>query len=173
MRRAVLAVVLAAVALAGCEDGDEVQTPVDTVQPESRDEGIQATGQLDGARVAISRANPTVIVGDCDANDGFDDDLCILARTIDGVSINLVVENPDVLVAGETVDAGVRCSTGCDEVTDGAVVELRVDGEPTPVVRGRLDVEEAGPRWIARFELFLVDGGRLSGTFDVAPTPIG
>lgn len=173
MRRAMLVATAAVLVLAGCESGDEVQTPVDAVQPESRDEGIQATGQFDGARVAISRANPTVVVGDCDANDGLDEDLCILARTIDGVSITLVIENPAVLRPGESVDAGASCAaTDCDGVSDGAVVELRIEGERIPVTRGTLQVEEAGPRWVADFELFVPDG-RLNGTFDVAPTPIG
>ena len=171
MRRAVLVVAAVALVLGGCESGDEVQTPVDAVQPESRDEGIQATGLLDGARVAISRANPTVVVGDCDANDGLDEDLCILARTIDGVSFNLVVENPAVLVPGETVDAGASCTTACDDVREAAVVELRIDGDRVPVTRGTLQVEEAGPRWVADFDLSFRDG-RLDGTFDVAPTPI-
>lgn len=171
MRRAVLVVAAVALALTGCEDGDEVQTPVDAVQPESRDEGIQATGLLDGARVAISRGNPTVVLGDCDANDGLDEDLCILARTIDGISVNLVIENPAVLVPGERVPAGIDCSGGCDEVTEGAVVEVRTDGGVRPVRRGSINVREAGPRWIADFDLMLPDGDRLQGTFDVAPTP--
>lgn len=173
MRRSVLGVTLLAAVLAGCESGDQVQTQVDTVQPASRDAGIQATGLLDGGRVAISRGNPTVVVGDCDANDGLDDDLCILSRTINGRSINLVIENPAVLVPGETVDAGIDCNVDCDEVTEGAVVELRIDGEVRPVLRGSLSVREAGPRWIADFDLFLPFGDNLSGTFDVAPTPIG
>lgn len=173
MRRGVLAVATVALVLAGCEDGDEVQTSVDAVQPESRDEGIQATGLLDGARVAISRGNPTVVVGDCDANDGLDEDLCILARTIDGLTVNLVIENPGVLVPGETVEAGIACSTGCDAITEGAVVELRIDGDVRPVRRGTITVAEAGPRWIADFDLVLPFGDRLRGAFDVAPTPIG
>ena len=173
MRRVLLGVAVLATLLAGCESGDEVQLPVDTVQPASRDEGISATGLLDGARVAISRGNPTVVVGDCDANDGLDEDLCILSRTIDGRSVNLVIENPAVLVPGETVDAGVDCNVGCDDVTAGAVVEVRVDGDARPVQRGTLTVREAGPRWIADFDLVLPFGDELSGTFDVAPTPIG
>lgn len=173
MRRLVLGVAVLAFALAGCEDGDEVVTPVEAIQPEGRDDGIQATGLLDGSRVAISRGNPIVVVGDCDANDGFDDDLCILSRTIDGLEINLVVENPAVLVPGETVEAGIDCSFGCDDVTEGAVVELRVDGEVRPVQRGTLTVREAGPRWIADFDLVLSFGDNLKGTFDVAPTPVG
>ena len=173
MRRVLLGVVVLTAMLAGCESGDQVQTPLDTVQPASRDEGISATGLLDGARVAISRGNPTVVLGDCDANDGLDEDLCILSRTIDGRGINLVIENPDVLVPGETVEAGVACSVACDDVTSGAVVEVRVDGDVRSVQRGTITVREAGPRWIADFDLVLPFGDELSGTFDVAPTPIG
>lgn len=173
MRRGLLLLVVAALVLAGCEDSDEVQALVDAVQPESRDEGIQATGLLDGARVAISRGNPTVVLGDCDANDGLDVDLCILARTISGTSVNLVIENPDVLVPGEQVPAGIECSGGCDDVTEGAVVEVRTDGEVRPVRRGSITVREAGPRWIADFDLVLPAGDRLQGTFDVAPTSRG
>lgn len=173
MRRGVvLAVALAllAVGMVGCED-DEGASPTAVVQPASRDEGIQATGTLDGQRVAISRGNPTVVVGDCDADDGLDDDLCILSRTIDGRSVNLVIENPAALVPGETVPAGTDCSGGCDDVTAGVVAEFRVDGDVRPVERGTVTVTEAGPRWIADFDLVLVDGDRLIGTFDVAPTP--
>lgn len=160
--------------LAACDDGGtDAPAVTDAVQPQSRDEGIQATGTLDGARVAISRGNPTVVVGDCDANDGLDEDLCIIARTIDGVTVNLVIENPAVLVPGETVAAGVECSSDCDEVTAGAVVEVRVGGDARPVERGSLTVAEAGPRWIADFDLALQGGDRLIGGFDVVPTPPG
>lgn len=170
MRRLVTAAAVAVLAfgLAACDEGAIVD--LETVQPEGRDDGIQATGLLDGKRVAISRGNPTVVLGDCDANDGLDQDLCILGRTIDGLDVNLVIENPDVLVPGETVDAGIDCSFGCDDVTEGAVVEVRVNGEVRDVERGTLTVREAGPRWIADFDLVLSFGDNLSGTFDVVPT---
>jgi hypothetical protein len=168
----VVAAVVAAVALTGCEDGDGDDVPLvtDVQPPPSPDAGIQATGTLDGQRVAISRGNPIVVVGDCDANDGLDEDLCILSRTIDGRSVNLVVENPAVLVPGETVQV-VTCDAGCDEVTDGVVVELRLDDGVRPAEGGRLVVAEAGPRWIAEFDLRLPSGDRLIGSFDVEPTP--
>lgn len=174
MRRGVLLVaVLALLAggAVGCEDAEDGPSPTDVVQPASRDEGIQATGTLDGQRVAISRGRPTVVVGDCDANDGLDRDLCIVARTINGRGVTLVIENPAVLVPGETITAGTACSGGCDDVTDGVVAEFRIDGEARPVQRGSLTVAEAGPRWIADFDLVLPGGDRLIGTFDVAPTP--
>lgn len=172
MRRVMLGVLLAALVLSGCEEGDDVQLPVDTVQPESGEDGIQATGLLDGSRVAISRGYPTVVVGDCDANDGLDEDVCIVARTIDGISVTMVIENPDVLVPGETVEAGVRCSVDCDDVTEGAVVEFRIDGEVRQVQRGTFTVEQAGPRWVADFDLELPFGDGLQGSFDVAATPL-
>ena len=163
--------VLLAGAAVGCEDAEEGPSPTDVVQPASRDEGIQATGTLDGQRVAISRGSPTVVVGDCDANDGLDRDLCIIARTINGRSVTLVIENPAALVPGETIAAGTACSGGCDGVTGGIVAEFRIDGETRAVERGSLTVAEAGPRWIADFDLVLTGGDRLIGTFDVAPTP--
>lgn len=163
----VVVLALLAVGMAGC--GDDETAPVQPVTPNSRDQGIQATGTLDGQRVAISRGNPTVVVGDCDASDGLDRDLCILARTISGQSINLVIENPAVLVPGETVTAGVECTGACDDVTAGAVAELRIDGDVRPVERGSVTVAEAGPRWIGEFDLVLSGGDRLIGTFDVEP----
>ena len=171
MRRLVTAAAVAVLAcgLAACDEGAIVD--LETVQPEGRDDGIQATGLLDGKRVAISRGNPRVVLGDCDVADGIDEDLCILARTIDGLNVELVIENPAVLLPGETVAAGVDCSFACDDVTEGAVVEVRLDSAVRDVERGSLTVREAGPRWIADFDLDLSFGDNLSGTFDVAPTP--
>lgn len=175
MRRSVVLMVVLAllsVGAVGCEDGEDGPSPTDVVEPASRDEGIQATGTIDGQRVAISRGNPTVVVGDCDANDGLDDDLCILSRTIAGRSVNLVIENPTVLVPGETISVhAAECGSDCDEVTAGVVAEFRIDGQVRPVERGTVTVAEAGPRWIADFDLVLDMGDRLIGTFDVAPTP--
>jgi len=169
-----LAVVALVGVLAGCSDEvGQVPSVTDVVIPESRDQGIQATGTLDGARVAISRGNPTVVVGDCDANDGLDEDLCILARTIDGLSVNVVVENPAVLVPGEVVEIVASCVGACDDVTDGAVVDVRIGGDSRRAERGSLTVGEAGPRYIADFDIRLVGGDRLIGTFDVVPSPLG
>lgn len=166
----VLACVLA-VGLAACEDDAPGEEPAitDPSLPESMDTGIQATGTLDGQRAAISRGNPTVIRGDCDANDGPDDDLCILGRTIEGRDVNLVVENPAVLTAGEELDV-VTCNVACDQVTDGVVVEVRVNGDVRPATRGRLTVSQAGERYAADFDLTMPFGDRLIGTFDVEPS---
>lgn len=165
-----VAVVLA-LGLAGCDDEDAPQEPsvTDASLPESSDTGIQATGTLDGQRAAISRGNPTVILGDCDANDGVDDDLCILGRTIEGRDVDLVIENPAVLEAGTTFDIAT-CNVACDGVTDGVVAEVRVNGDTRPVTRGSMTVSQAADRYAAEFDLTLPFGDRLIGRFDVEPT---
>jgi len=167
MRTRLVAVALLALLGTGCVDGEAAQQ----AQPVSGQDGMRATGVLDGARIAISRGSPIVVLGDCDPNDGLDRDLCMLVRTIDGLQINLVVENPDALVAGEELPIAERAcgESGCDEITDVAVVILRVDGRELPVQGGRVDVREAGPRYAAEFDLRLPDAERLTGDFDVAP----
>lgn len=173
--RALLAPALAcvlALGLAACDDEDAPAEPsiTDPSLPESSDTGIQATGTLDGQRAAISRGNPTVVRGDCDANDGVDDDLCVLGRTIDGRDVNLVIENPAVLAAGEMLDV-VTCNVACDDVTDGVVAEVRVNGDVRAVTRGSITVSQAGERYAAEFDFTLPFSDRLIGRFDVAPTP--
>lgn len=161
---AVLAAVLAVTATA-CGDGGSVER----VDPVSADEGIQATGRLDGDRVAISRGAPIVIVGDCDPEDGADEDLCILARTIDGIEVTLVVENRDALVAGEEVEVGrASCVDGCDSITDEVIARLEVGDEAVEVTGGSFDVAADGPRYVADFTLELPFGDRLRGRFDVS-----
>lgn len=165
--RPLLAAVLAALLLGGCVDGEGAQQQ----QPSGTDDGLRATGLLDGARVAISRGNPIVVDGDCDPNQGLDEDLCILVRTIDGLELNLVVENPALLVPGAVLEVDERdCGdTGCDDVDDVLVLELRVDGVPRPVERGRVEVSQADDeRVAAQFDLFLSAGDRLTGEFDIA-----
>lgn len=175
MRTRLVAVALLALLGAGCVDDEGAQQ----AQPVSGQDGLRATGVLDGARIAISRGSPTVVLGDCDPNEGLDRDLCMLVRTIDGLQINLVIENPDALVAGEELPIGERAcgETGCDGITDVAVVFLRVNGEQLPVEGGRLVVRETGPRYAAEFDLRLPNGERLTGEFDVSPPrvqpPIG
>lgn len=153
--------------LGGCVDADGAQQ----AQPQSPVEGFRATGTIDGARVAISRGAPVVVDGDCDPDQGLDEDLCMLVRTIDGLTVNLVIENPGALVAGEDLEIDERdCgSDGCDGVTDVAVVELRIGGDRRlPVQRGRLEVLEVGDRVAASFDLSFDFGERLTGEFDVA-----
>lgn len=150
--------------LAGCGFSN-----VESVEPNSVDEGIAATGRLDGSPVAISRGAPIVIVGDCDPEDGPDEDLCILARTIDGLDVTLVIENPDALVAGETVPVGrATCVDGCDTVTGEVIARVEVgEDDVAEVTGGSFDVERADDRFVAAFDLTLPFGDRLNGRFDV------
>jgi hypothetical protein len=159
---AVLAVV-AALVLSGCATSNPSHR-----QAEAVDDGVQATGIVDGARVAISRGVPEVSFGDCDPGDGLDDDICWVARTIDGLSIAFVIENPAVLVEGATLDVVSPECTGCDEVADGVVVELRVAGEVRRPDSGTVTVNEVpGERAAADFDLSFADGDELRGSFNV------
>lgn len=162
-----LAALLAGLLLvAGCADPEVQQR-----QPASDTDGVQATGRLDGSRVAISYGEPEVVFGDCDPGDGLDRDLCMVSRTIDGLSINIVIENPSALLPGERID--VRddpcVELACDEVREHAVVDLRLNGEQRRVTGGSLNVLEAGQRFAAEFRFLLTGGDELTGEFDVAP----
>lgn len=162
-RRSASALLLIAL-LVGCVSTDESQR-----QPEVPDDGLQATGLLDGRRIAISRGEPDVVHGDCDANDGLDRDLCLRVRTIDGVSLNLVIENPDALVVGERLEVRQDPCLHCDDVRDHAVVRVRTDGTTRPVESGQLTPSLVGERIAADFDLRLPRGDRLTGTFSVRP----
>lgn len=153
------------VLLAACAEGDVVQR-----QAQSGDDGFQATGRLSGSRVAISSGDPNVTLGDCDPGDGMDEDLCVLGRTIDGVRINLVIENPAAMVPGEVVPvrADACDADACDEVTEHAVVDLRIDGEQVRATGGTLRTRAFGERVTADVDLRFRDGGNLVGTFDVS-----
>ncbi len=160
--------------LSGCADDEgeavEPTEPVERVAPASRDAGIQLTGMLDGRRVAVSRGAPIVTLGDCDPIDGQDEDLCIAARTIDGLDITLVIENPAALVAGTTMQVDdPACVRGCDNEPDIVVATIRLLDEDLRVSEGTFEIREAGPRYIADFDLRLPFGDRLIGTFDVIP----
>lgn len=166
-RRAVAAL-LSAAALVGCVSTDESQR-----QAEVPDDGLQATGLLDGRRVAISRGEPGVIDGDCDANDGTDRDLCLRVRTIDGVTLNLVLENPGALAVGERLEVRRDPCEHCDDVVSYAVVRVRVGGESREAQRGHLTPTRVDDRIAADFDLHLSDGDRLTGSFSVRPSLAG
>lgn len=137
-------------------------------QAEAVDDGVQATGIIDGSRVAISRGVPEVVFGDCDPGDGDDVDICWVARTIDGLSIAFVLENPGALEEGATLEVVSDDCVGCDDLTDGVVVEVRVNGEPRRAVRGRVEVIAVpGERAAADFDLEFANGDELRGSFNV------
>lgn len=136
-------------------------------QAEAEDDGVQATGRIDGARVAISDGGPETLIGDCDPGDGADEDVCWIARTIDGLTIAFVIENPSALVPGETLPVRSDMCSDCDAVTEHAVVDLRIDGEQRRASSGQLVVTQAGPRYAASFRLGFAGGDELTGEFNI------
>lgn len=160
------AAVAVLVLLPACAGSEMLQA-----QPEVPEQGLQATGRLAGARVAISSGEPDVLLGDCDPGDGPDSDLCVVGRTIDGLRVTLVVENPELLVAGQRLP--VRLSdceaVACDAVREHLVVDLRVEDRTTRASDGALDVRRADDRHAAELDLRFPGGDRLTGHFDVAP----
>jgi len=161
-RRPLLALAAAAMAMSACAGTDTQR------QPTSSNEGLQLTGQYAGAQLSVSDGAPQLVAGDCDPGDGLDDDLCIIAVSLDGAQVAIVFENPITLVTGATLTIDdVECG-GCDGVTDVAVVELRVDGDAARVAGGSVVVIDAGPvRLAGDLHLRFLDGGSLNGTFDV------
>lgn len=140
-------------------------------QPEAPDEGIQITGTLQGRRLSVSDGAPEVVLGDCDSRDGLDRDLCVVARTLIGDRVAVVVENPGILEAEARLPVGGEDCTHCDEVTGHLVVEVRREGRAVRAAGGRVVVRQAGPRYAAELTLRFADGGVLSGRFNVRPTP--
>lgn len=152
--------------MAACGSAEQPQR-----QAVAADDGVQATGRLGGQRVAISDGEPAVTSGDCDPADGADDDLCLTARTIDGLEVTVVIENPAVLVDGETVPVRADGCAGaaCDGVDEVAVVDVLTSGDRTRASGGRLAVRGTGTRVAADFTLSLPGGDQLIGSFNVAP----
>jgi hypothetical protein len=136
-------------------------------QPEAVDDGVQVTGVLGGSRIAIASGAPEVSFRDCDGGDGLDDDVCWVARSIDGLTLAFVIENPAVLVAGEAIPVRDDPCDHCDDVTDKVVVDIRVNGEQRRATGGTMTVIEIAERIAARFRLTFPGGDDLTGTFNV------
>jgi hypothetical protein len=166
--RAGLAVALA-VLLAGCWSA-----PAQTVQPRDGRAGLQLSGTVGNRQLAVSDGSPDLNVGDCDPAAGGDRDVCIIADDIDGQLVVVVFENPDVLRSGADLPVtDPVCSTGCDEVTDGAVVDLQIGtGERQRARGGRLVLSEVEPfrSYVGEMRLDL-GSGSVAGSFDVIPRP--
>lgn len=163
VRRALVGAAFVAVVGGGCATASVAHR-----QAEAVDDGVQVTGTLDGARVAISEGVPDVTFGDCDPGIDIDDDVCWSARTIDGMTVAMVIENPDVLEPGTTVDVvDVDCDLDCDGVTEGAVVAVRWEGREARAVGGRLVVSSVDERVAADLDLRLPGSDGLVGSFNV------
>jgi hypothetical protein len=136
-------------------------------QPEALDDGVQATGRIGGQRVAVSDGAPETNLQDCDGGMPPDEDVCWVARTIDGLTIAFVIENPAALVAGEQIRVrDADCET-CDDIRDHLVVDLRVSGQQRRATSGRLVVREVGLRYAADFDIRFPDGDSLTGRFNI------
>jgi hypothetical protein len=136
-------------------------------QPEAVDDGVQATGVLGGSRVAIASGAPEVSFRDCDGGDGLDEDICWVARTVDGMQVAFVIENPAVLVEGQTLQVRDDACGHCDDVTDKVVVDIRVNGQQRRATGGTMTVLDVGERIAARFRLTFPGGDDLTGSFNV------
>jgi hypothetical protein len=144
--------------------------------------GLRLAGTLEGRQVAVNDGLPRLQYGDCDPMDGADADLCVISRSIDGRLFVLVAENPAVLAptsGGSGPGLAVRdpgCATpqACDDVADAAVVDVQLDtGQRRRAVDGTLALSLVEPllRYAGELTVHLPDGGRLSGQFDLVPTP--
>ncbi len=142
--------------------------------PAVPDDGLQLTGELQGARIHVSDGDPEVLYGDCDPGDGRDDDLCMIASMIDGGRIGLVIENPEALVEGEALTPRAACpphpspSPSEGECESTVIVEIRLGTQRLRPVGGLLSVSAGGPRYAARFTLRFASG-TVTGAFDVRP----
>jgi hypothetical protein len=163
VRRSLPLLLLSALLLGGCVAPEEGAHR----QAEAIDDGVQATGRIDGRRVAISDGGPETVIGDCDPGDGLDDDVCWVARTIDGLTIAFVIENPGAWAVGDVLAVRGDVCRSCDDVIDHAVVDLRVDGTQRRATGGRITVTGVGTRYAAEFRVVLADGDELTGTFNV------
>lgn len=159
--------VLLCLAAAGCAEEEAQRDPV------GPDDGLQVAGQVFNKRYAVSDGEPEVVFGDCDAVDGRDQDLCIIARTLDGQNFGIVFENPEAFRPGESLPVtDLACvAEQCDDHRDSLLIEVRVDGRPLEATGGNVTIAEAGPpRWSGELVVRFADGGGLSGTFNVRPS---
>lgn len=173
--RALAAAVLGGLLLTACGTAGSDRGPAG-IRPVDGRSGLQLTGTVRGRQFAVNDGAPRLRVGDCDVNEGGDRDVCFFSRDLDGRFFSLIFENPATLVAGETVpvvDPGCAPSL-CDDVTDGAIVDVgfapderRVRAEGGSVI---LRTVEAGARYSGTIRLELPDGN-LSGSFEVVPRP--
>jgi hypothetical protein len=159
-------VLLVAVLMSGCWSA-----PAQTVQPRDGRAGLQLAGSVANRQLAVSDGSPQLNVGDCDPDLSGDSDVCVIADDIDGQLVVLVFENPAVLRPGASLPVVDPPCGGCDDVTDGAVVDLQLGtGERLRARDGRLELRTVEPfsNYVGELRLDLPSGS-VSGSFDVVP----
>lgn len=157
-------VAVAALLSSACGDGVTSERPV-----QATNDGVQMSGRIGGANLSVSFGDPDFLITDCEVDDVIDGDWCLVARSIDGAQVTLVIENPAIFVPGEKLSVGFDRCTGCDDVQDHAVVDLEVGGVRRRAVGGTIEVIEASPRYAMAFNLRFDDGGTISGECNVRP----
>lgn len=170
----ILAAIATAATLVAC-GASGTATGVGSIQPRDGKSGLQLSGTLGNRQVAVNDGAPVLRLGDCDVNDGADEDLCFFSREVEGGFFALIVENPDVITPGKVAVVDPSCvSPYCQDVADGAVVELQVErgGERMRASGGTINVTtaERGQRYAGTMALEFGDG-RISGSFQVVPRP--
>lgn len=161
---------VAAALAAACATGGSA-----TPQPREGRSGLQLSGTVDGRQLAVSDGAAELEVGDCDPQDGVDEDVCVIANDIEGELVVLVFENPDALESAAILDVdNPACPPDeCDDVADAAVVELQVGVAPrVRATGGSLSLRQVEPflYYSGEIRLELPDGS-VSGDFDVVPLP--
>lgn len=171
--RSLLAAGAAALAmlLAGC--GASPMSPM----PEPREgrSGLQLSGMFAGRQIAVSDGLPRLLIGECSVRHGIPAEVCFASRNIDGALVVIGIANPEAIAANGRMDAArARCTTtpGCGEVSDHALVFVRVDEETRQATGGSVSISDlaAGSRYVGELRLD-VGGERLTGSFDVVPRP--
>jgi hypothetical protein len=174
MIRLFATLMLLAVLLAGCGAVPAGSGP-SAVRPREGRSGLHLAGVIRGRQIAVSDGLPRLETTDCDPNDGPDQDVCVVSRTIDGMPFVVVFENPAVLEPGTVPVAPGGCARpiDCDRVPNVAVIDVQAG------VRNRvraqsgsltLEVVQPGRRYVGSFSLELPNG-HLDGDFDLVPRP--
>ncbi|MGH8884993.1 MAG: hypothetical protein ACRDYX_07450 [Egibacteraceae bacterium] len=174
MVRLLAALALLAVLLTGC-GGTPAGSGPSAVRPRDGRSGLHLAGVIRGQQLAVSDGLPRLEATDCDPNDGADQDVCVVSRTIDGTPFVVVFENPAVLEPGtlRVESGGCARPEDCDRVAGVAVIEVRAGVRDRVRAQGgslTLEVVEPGRRYVGSLSLELPNG-RIDGDFDLIPRP--
>ncbi len=170
--RTIVAVTLL-VALTGC--GAASQSLSSLPEPRDGRSGLKLSGTFEGRTLAVSDGLPRLVLQDCRARHDIPAEVCFASRSMDGSPVVVGLANAEAIASeGRMEAAQARCATvaACREVTDHALVFVRVDDTVKQATGGSVSISELrdAERYVGELRL-RVGGGRLSGTFDVVPRP--